>query len=74
MKSNEAMLLPAVHKKFADEALTHVSMFPNVGCISEHDIPTTRWLLSRLHIYFEDHIEVQCRHKEVWHADLPQRL
>ncbi len=63
MKSNEAMLLPAVHKEFADEALAHVSMFPNVGSISEHDIPTTRWLLSRLHVYFEDHIEVQCRHK-----------
>jgi len=38
-------------------------MFPNVGSITERDLPTNRWLLSRLHVFFEDNIEVQCRHK-----------
>ena len=63
MKSDEAVLLPMVRKQFVDEAFANVSMFPNVGSITERDLPTNRWLLSRLHVFFEDNIEVQCRHK-----------
>ena len=38
--SNEAVLLPMVRKQFADEAFANVSMFPNVGSITERDLPT----------------------------------
>jgi len=58
MKSDEAVLLPMVRKQFVDEAFANVSMFPNVGSITEHDLPT-----NRLHVFFEDNTEVQCRHK-----------
>jgi len=54
MKSDEAVLLPMVRKQFVDEAFANVSMFPNVGSITERDLPTNRWLLSRLHVFFEN--------------------
>jgi len=63
MKSDEAVLLPMLRKQFVDEAFANVSMFPNVGSIPERDLLTNCWLLLRLHMLFEDNIEVQCRHK-----------
>ncbi len=63
MKADVAMLLPALHNELAYEAFANVSMFPQVSDLSERDIPTSRWLLSLLHLYFEDKLEVQCRHR-----------
>ena len=48
--------------------------------VCQSDIPTTRWLLSRLHLYFDNMLEVQCRHRRygtlVYHnsCDLVQAL
>ena len=62
MKTDEALLLPSLHKDFANEAIANLFMFSQVGDVSEY-IPTSRWLLSQIHLYFENKIEVHCRHK-----------
>ena len=62
MKTDEALLLPSLHKDFANEAVANLFMFSQVGDVSEY-IPTSRWLLSQIHLYFENKIEVHCRHK-----------
>ena len=64
IKVDEAILLPTLHKELAIEAFTNAHHFPQVGGnLSEEDIPSCRWLLSWLYLYFEDKLEVHCRHK-----------
>ena len=55
-------VLPTLHKELANEVLANAIIFPHLD-VSEQDIPTTRWLLSRLHLYFENQLEAQCRHR-----------
>ena len=62
MIADEALLLPTLHKELANEVLANAIIFPHLD-VSEQDIPTTRWLLSRLHLYFENQLEAQCRHR-----------
>ena len=62
MKADEAMLLPKLYKDFTQEVYTHIASFSSVN-FSESDIPSSRWLLSHLHLHFEDMIEVQCRQR-----------
>ena len=62
MIADEALLLPTLHKELANEVLANAIIFPHLD-VSEQDIPTTRWLLSRLHLYFENRLEAQCRHR-----------
>ena len=63
LKNDEAMLLPAVHQSFTNEAYSQSANFPSVGVVAPGDVPGTRWLLSRLHSFFGSSIEVQCKHK-----------
>ena len=64
MKVDEAMLLPTLHKELATEAFANAHHFPQVGGdLSEEDIPSSHWLLSQLYLYFEDKLEVHCRHR-----------
>ena len=62
MIADEALLLPTLHTQLANEVLANATLFPQFN-VSERDIPTTRWLLSRLHLYFENQLEAQCRHR-----------
>ena len=62
MKKDEALLLPSLHKEFANEAVANLFMFPQASDVPEH-IPTSRWLLSQIHLYFGNKIEVICCHK-----------
>ena len=48
MKTDEALLLPSLHKEFAYEAVANLFMFSQVGDVSEY-IPTSCWLLSQIH-------------------------
>ena len=50
MKNDEAMLLTVLHRDFVSE-------------LSEKGIPNSRWLLSKLYMYFEDNLEVHCRQR-----------
>lgn len=63
MKANEAILLPTLHKEFLNKAYGNTASFPNITQMCDNDIPNSRWLLSLLHLYFENKIEVQCRLK-----------
>ena len=63
LRNDEAMLLPAVHQSFTNEAYNQSANFPSVGVAAPGDVPGTRWLLSRLHSFFGSSIEVQCKHK-----------
>ena len=74
-KLDEAMLLPNVHKEFEREVLANVGQFPRAKCITENELPNSRWLLSQLHVYFEDKLDVQCRHKRYGiYFTVPQEL
>ena len=84
MKADEAILLPKMHKDFVQEIYANIGPFSNSVHVHVHvcqsGIPTTRWLLSRLHLYFDNMLEVQCRHRRygtlVYHnsCDLVQAL
>ena len=54
MIADEALLLPTLHKELANEVLADAIIFPHLD-VSEQDIPTTRWLLSRPHFYVPTH-------------------
>ena len=66
MKAGETMLLPSVYKKFKREIYANTAPFShNVHVqVCEGDIPNAHWLLSHLHLYFENMLEVQCRHRQ----------
>ena len=64
MKVDEVMLLPSLYKDFVNEVHANLALFTSVN-MSDSDVPTSRWLLSRLHniMHFENMLEVQCRHR-----------
>ena len=62
MKNDEAILLPNLYRDFMHELQAHKAYFPQVNAC-EIDTPSCRWFLSHLHGYFENVLEVQCRHK-----------
>lgn len=64
MQQNEVLLLPDLYRQFCDSALKQVTQYPTIG-LGQHDIPSTRWLLSKLHTYFEDNIVFNCKQKKV---------
>ena len=57
MKNDEALLLPARHRDFISEVYANAFQFPSLT-VSEKDIPSSRWLLSRLYVS-----EVHCRQR-----------
>lgn len=79
MKVDEAMLLPKLHKYFTSKVYANQHAFANVS-VCEHDVPSSRWLISHLHLNFENMLEMQCRHRRYGtllyhkHCDLIQAL
>lgn len=79
MKVDEAMLLPKLHKYFTSNINANQHAFANVS-VCEHDVPSSRWLISHLHLNFENMLEMQCRHRRYGtllyhkHCDLIQAL
>ena len=63
MKTDEALLLPKLQKEFTREIYAHTASFVNVS-VCESDIPSSCWLLSQLHVHFENMLEVQCRQRQ----------
>ena len=53
MKADEALLLPKLQKEFTREIYAYTASFVNVS-VCESDIPSSRWLLSQLHVHFEN--------------------
>ena len=62
MKADEALLLPKLQKEFTREIYAYTASFVNVS-VCESDIPNSRWLLSQLHVHFENMLEVQSRQR-----------
>ena len=62
-KADEALLLPSVYKEFIKHANTAPFSHTVHVQVCEGDVSNARWLLSRLHLYFENILEVQCRHR-----------
>ena len=62
MKADEALLLPKLQKEFTREIYAYTASFVNVSAC-ESDIPSSRWLLSQLHVHFENMLEVQSRQR-----------
>ena len=62
MKADEALLLPKLQKEFTREIYAYTASFVNVS-VCESDIPSSRWLLSQLHVHFENMLEAQCRQR-----------
>ena len=63
MRSDEATLLPLVHREFFNEVHNGALLFPHLTPINDSDIPSTRWLLSWLHSLLGNSLQVQCSHK-----------
>ena len=53
MQQNEVLLLPDLYRKFCDSAFKQAAQYPTIG-FNRDDVPSTRWLLSELHTYFEN--------------------
>ena len=64
MAKNEVMLLPALHGLFQDYIINGATDFAHLN-ISAEKIPSTRWLISKLHSYFGDSIKFECKHRYV---------
>ena len=61
MQQNEALLPPELYRQYCN---TPKTQYPEITIVQE-DLPTTRWLLSRLYAYFGEHIVFECKHKKV---------
>ena len=66
MKADEAMLLPTLHKELVNEAFAF--MFPWLGDLSEQDLPTNHWLLSKLH---QAQTQGSVQAQTVWFSRVP---
>ena len=62
MRQNEALLLPNVYEKFRDIALQQANKYPHIN-ILKNNLPSVRWLLSRLHETLGSNLVLECRHK-----------
>ena len=62
MKNDCAVLLPKLYNEFKTLCMLNSTSFSSLN-ISESDLPTSRWLLSKLHFYFDDSLQAHCRHK-----------
>ena len=49
-------------QRLDSRTLVIVNLHSQVGDVSDYT-PTSCWLLSQIHLYFENKIEVHCRHK-----------
>lgn len=64
LQQNVVLLLPDLYRQFCDRALKQVAQYPTIG-FNQENIPSTRWLLSIMHVYFEDNIVFSCKQKKV---------
>ena len=62
MRQNEALLLPNVYEKFRDIALQQANKYPHIN-ILKNNLPSVRWLLSRVHETLGSNLVLECRHK-----------
>ena len=62
MKNDCAILLPKLYNDFNTLCMLNSTAFSNLD-VSESDVPTSRWLLSKLHFYFNDNLQSHCRQK-----------
>ena len=53
MQQNEVLLLPDLYRQYCDSAFKQAAQHQTIG-FNQDDIPSTTWLLSELHTYFED--------------------
>ncbi len=64
MVKNEVMLLPALYGLFQDCIARGKAECSHLH-ITNEEIPSSRWLISKLHSYFGDSIVFECRHRHV---------
>ena len=62
LSKDEALLLPNVYRDFVSKFKSPSNSYPTVT-VPENDVPSNRWLLSRLHHFFGDMVRVECKHK-----------
>ena len=77
MKADEAMLLPNIQRHIIQEIHGHIALFSSIVHVSADNIPTTRWLLSHLHLHFNARLEVHKRYGTLLYhksCDLVQAL
>ena len=60
MKNDRAVLLPRLYDEFKALCMLNSTAFPSLDI---SDMPTSRWLLSKLHYYFDNTLQVHCSHK-----------
>ena len=63
MRQNEALQLPDLYRQYCSRALSENIQYPMIN-IAREDLPTIRWLLSKLYAYFGEHIVFECKHKK----------
>ncbi len=63
LKKDEALLLPVVYRGFVDQVGNQAAQFPGL-CLTDDEIPSIRWLLTRLHMHLGPLLEVQCKHRK----------
>ena len=57
LQNDQALLLTTIYREFVEEAQSKASLYMS-GAVH---IPSIRWLLSRLHLYFGSMLIVQCK-------------
>lgn len=63
MKADEVLLLPELHQTFQLEVQNCQCYFSPEVQLSPVNTPGNRWLLSHLHGYFGDTLQVECTHQ-----------
>ncbi len=62
VQNNKAILLSTVYKQYITEATSMADHYLG-AVLNKDDLPSRKWLVSRLHMHLENLIEIQCRHK-----------
>ena len=61
--NDQVMLFPDIYNDFKERVTTKSLTYTSIANVQNKDIPSKRWLLARLHNFFESKLIVECRHR-----------
>ena len=57
------MLFPDIYNGFKERVSTKSLTYTCIDTVQDKDMPSKRWLLARLHKFFDNMLIVECRHR-----------
>ena len=63
LENDQVMLFPDIYNGFKERVSTKSLTYTCIDTVQDKDMPSKRWLLARLHNFFDNMLMVECRHR-----------